>query len=37
MTPSLGPAMPGFTATRMAEEYIQLYRRLAANATLFAD
>jgi glycosyltransferase involved in cell wall biosynthesis len=26
-----------FTATRMAEEYIQLYRRLAANAALFAD
>jgi glycosyltransferase involved in cell wall biosynthesis len=25
-----------FTATRMAEEYIQLYRRLAADA-LFAD
>jgi glycosyltransferase involved in cell wall biosynthesis len=25
-----------FTAARMAEEYIQLYRRLAANATLFA-
>jgi glycosyltransferase involved in cell wall biosynthesis len=26
-----------FTAKRMAEEYIQLYRRLAANAALFAD
>ena len=26
-----------FTATRMAEEYIQLYRRLAAGAALFAD
>jgi glycosyltransferase involved in cell wall biosynthesis len=26
-----------FTATRMAEEYIQLYRRMAADAVLFAD
>lgn len=26
-----------FTATRMAEEYIQLYRRLVADAALFAD
>jgi glycosyltransferase involved in cell wall biosynthesis len=26
-----------FSATRMAEEYIQLYRRLAASAALFAD
>ena len=26
-----------FTAAHMAEEYIQLYRRLAANAALFAD
>ena len=26
-----------FTATRMAEEYIQLYRRVAAGAALFAD
>ncbi len=26
-----------FTAARMAEEYIQLYRRLAADAALFAD
>jgi glycosyltransferase involved in cell wall biosynthesis len=26
-----------FTATRMAQEYIQLYRRLAAGAALFAD
>ena len=26
-----------FTATRMAEEYIQLYRRVAASAALFAD
>jgi glycosyltransferase involved in cell wall biosynthesis len=26
-----------FTATRMAEEYVQLYRRLAADATLYAD
>jgi glycosyltransferase involved in cell wall biosynthesis len=26
-----------FTARRMAEEYIQLYRRLAADAALYAD
>jgi glycosyltransferase involved in cell wall biosynthesis len=26
-----------FTAAHMAEEYIELYRRLAANAALFAD
>jgi glycosyltransferase involved in cell wall biosynthesis len=26
-----------FTAARMAEEYIQLYRRLAAGAALYAD
>ena len=26
-----------FTATRMAEEYVQLYRRLAADAALYAD
>jgi glycosyltransferase involved in cell wall biosynthesis len=26
-----------FTARRMAEEYIQLYRRLAAHAALYAD
>ena len=26
-----------FSATRMAEEYVQLYRRLAADAALYAD
>ena len=26
-----------FTATRMAEDYIRLYRQVGANAALFAD
>jgi glycosyltransferase involved in cell wall biosynthesis len=26
-----------FTATRMTEDYVQLYRRLAADAALYAD
>jgi hypothetical protein len=26
-----------FTATRMTEDYVQLYRRIAADAALYAD
>ena len=32
-----GRSKSRFTAARMAEEYIQLYRRVAASAALFAD